>query len=264
MHERVDPTPFADVNAALKNFQEHIQGLLRRHLLGMYGIGSLALGDFNPSSSDIDFVVVTDTDLEDGLVHGLQVMHEQFAVSSSPWATKIEAVYVPQSALHTHPLPTGVYPQIEKGMSLVQAPLEPGWVFQCWTLRERGVVVAGPDPRTLVPPIELQDMNAAVVAIASEWLDAAHRDPTWLVWLRQRSHHVFVIQTLCRMLYSLATREVTSKLQAIQWAQHTLDMPWSILIERSHAMRHETEHLKPSEVEDTIAFIAYTVKQGMS
>ena len=80
-----------------------------------------------------------------------------------------------------------------------------------------------PNPGRLSAPIESWDMAVAVVTIASEWLDAAHHDPTWLVWLGQRQHHAFVIQTLCRLLYSLATTEVTSKLHAIQWAQHTLD-----------------------------------------
>lgn len=262
MHGRVHPTPFADVNAVLKDFQGHIQTLLGCHFLGMYSVGSLALGGFDPSSSDIDFVVVTDANLENALVPGLQAIHEQFAASNSPWATKIEAVYVPHAALHAHPPATGEYPQIEKGMPLMQTTLEPGWVFQCWTLRERGVVVAGPEPRTLIAPIGSRDMAVAVVTIASEWLDAAHHDSTWLVWLGQRQHHVFVIQTLCRMLYSLSTTEVTSKLHAIQWAQHTLGTPWSTIIERAHIIPNETKYLSPSEVEDTIAFIAYTVKQG--
>jgi hypothetical protein len=262
MHERVNPTPFADVNVVLEHFRARIQALLERRFLGMYVIGSLALGDFDPSSSDIDFIVLTDTNLPEALVRGLQDIHEQFAGSSSSWATKIEAVYVPQAALGPHALPTAEYPQIEKGTILLQAALEPGWVFQCWTLREHGIVVAGPNPRMLVAPVEPQAMRAAVVAIAGEWLDAAYHDPSWLVWLRQRQHHTFVIQTLCRMLYSLATGEVTSKLRAMQWAQHAPGTQWATLIERSLATQDEAGQLTQSEVKDTIALIRYTVTQG--
>jgi hypothetical protein len=172
------------------------------------------LGDFDPATSDIDWIVVTDTDLEERLVHDLQMLHTQFAESPSPWATKIEAVYVPYAALCAHPPTPRTYPQLEKGTPLGHMVLEPGWVFQCWTLRERGIVVAGPHPHLLAAPIKAQDIAAAVVAIAGEWLTLARHDPSWLVWMQE--YHTFVLQTLCRLLYSLAIGEVAS--------------PWYILV----------------------------------
>src|SRR5829696_5175780 len=115
----------------------------------MYLVGSLALGDFDPRSSDIDFVVVTDTDIGDDLFDNLQDIHAQFTASSSLWAGKIEA----STALRPAAPSASHYPQIEKGTRLFKAPLESGWVFQCITIRDRGVVVAGSDPRTLVGSI---------------------------------------------------------------------------------------------------------------
>ncbi|HYN89012.1 MAG TPA: aminoglycoside adenylyltransferase domain-containing protein, partial [Ardenticatenaceae bacterium] len=257
-----DPTPFAGVNVVLEAFHTHIQALLQGHFLGMYLVGSLALGDFDPSSSDIDFVVVTNTDLAGGLVRGLAEIHAQFAASPSPWATRIEAVYIPRAALRTHATATRQYPQIEKGTTLAPAALEDGWVFQCWTLRERGLVVAGRTPGELVAPIQAREMHAAVAAIAGGWADAARHDPAWLDWLRHRPHHAFVVQTLCRMLYSLATGAVTSKPRAIEWAQQALGTPWSTFIQRSLAARHEAGPLTQSEVDDTVAFIHYTLERS--
>ena len=98
MTERLHPTPFADVNAVLHDLLVNIQALLGRRFLGMYVLGSLALGDFDPRTSDIDFIVVTDVEMGDDLFHGLQELHAHFALSSSPWAAKVEAVYVPQAA----------------------------------------------------------------------------------------------------------------------------------------------------------------------
>ena len=260
MSERFYPTPFADVNAVLYDFLVRIQALLGSRFRGMYVLGSLALGDFDPRSSDIDFVVVTDTELGDDLVRGLQDIHAHFAASNSPWATKVEAVYIPQDALR-RPAPTSSrYPQIEKGSTLVRDALESGWVFQCYTLRERGVVVSGPDPRTLVDPIDPLDMQLAVAAISGLWLDQARDDPTWLAWLRHRDNQAFVILTLCRMLYSLDTGSVASKPVAAQWAQKELGQPWATLIARSLAGQHETGEISQSDVDDTVAFIQYTVR----
>jgi len=271
MCEPISPTPFADVNEVLAHFRDRLQSLLRAQFVGMALVGSLALGDFDPASSDIDFVVVTHTDLDETAVRGLQALHEQFAASGSPWAARLEAVYVPQAALGPQPSLTALYPQVEKGEPLVRMALEPGWVFQCWTLRERGIAVAGPDPRTLAAqasrqaaPAVRQAMAAAVVTIAGEWLNAAHHDPPWLDWLRERPHHTFVVQTLCRLLYSLATGEVTSKPRAVQWAQQTLDSPWPALIQRVLAARHQSEPLTPGEIEETLALIKFTVSQGQA
>lgn len=260
MHNQAHPTSFADVNALLDDLRGRINRVLGHHFGGMYVVGSLALGDFDPSSSDIDLIVLTDQDLTEAHIRGLDAMHAQVAAGSSPWATRLEVVYVPLAALGSLAPAGGLYPQIEKGTTLLQAALEPGWAFQCWTLRERGIVITGPDPRQLVAPIEPWAMAAAVAAIAGEWLDAARHDPTWLAWLRQRPNHTFVIQTLCRMLYSLAVGEVTSKPRALHWARHALGMPWTALIER--ADQQHAGQLTPDEIAPTVALIDYTLQHS--
>jgi hypothetical protein len=262
MNEPFAPTPFADVNLVLDHFRARIQALLGSHFIGMYLVGSLALGDFDPRSSDIDFVVGSDTDIEDDLFESLQDIHAKFAASSSAWAEKIEAIYIPSPALrHTTPNASH-YPQIEKGTRLFKAPLESGWVFQCITLRDHGVVVAGPDPRTLVASIDPQAMHSAAAAIAALWLEQAEHDPTWLSWLRQRDAQTFVILTLCRLLYSLATGSVASKPRAAEWAKKELGEPWAMLIERTLAKQHQAGDIAQSEEDETLAFIQFTLEQG--
>ena len=52
------PTPYQDVNVFLNLLLSNIQSILGDHFIGLYLGGSLALGDFNPQRSDIDFVAV--------------------------------------------------------------------------------------------------------------------------------------------------------------------------------------------------------------
>jgi len=262
MREPFSPTPFADVNEVLKHFIARIQVLLGSHFQGMYLVGSLALGDFDPRSSDIDFVVVTDTDIGDDLFDNLHNIHAQFTASNSLWADKIEAIYVPVTALR-HAAPSAShYPQIEKGTRLFKAPLESGWVFQCITIRDRGVVVAGSDPHMLVGSIRPQATHSAAAEIAGLWLEQAEHDTTWLPWLRQRHAQTFVILTLCRLLYSLATGSVTSKPRAAEWAQKELGEPWATLIQRTLAKQHEAGNIAQSEEGETLAFIQFTLEQS--
>ena len=260
--ESFSPTPFNDVNVVLHEFLARIRTLLGNHFQGMYLVGSLALGDFDPLNSDIDFIVVTDTEIGDDLFDGLQDIHAQFAVSTSPWAERIEAIYIPRSALSRTTPSTSPYPQLEKGTRLFKAPLESGWVFQCISIRDRGVVIAGPEPRALVGPINSQDLYSASANITSTWIEQVETDPTWLPWLRQRSAQSFVILTLCRLLYSMAMGAVTSKPRAADWARKELGEPWTTLIEGAQARQHEAGNITQSEEDETLAFIRFTFAQS--
>lgn len=260
--ESFSPTPFNEVNVVLYEFLGHILALLGNHFQGMYLVGSLALGDFDPLNSDIDFIVVTDTEVGDDLFNRLQDIHAQFSVSKSPWAERIEAIYIPRSALSRTTPNASPYPQIEKGTRLFKAPLESGWVFQCISIRDRGVVIAGPEPRTLVGPINSEELYSASANIASTWIEQAENDPTWLPWLRQRSAQSFVILTLCRLLYSMAIGTVTSKPRAADWACKELGEPWTALIEGAQARQHEAGNITPHEEYETLAFIRLIFAQS--
>lgn len=237
--------------------ESKIRGVLEQRLLGIYVVGSLAIGDFNPSSSDIDIVVVTDETLEASRFAALQAMHADFAKYASPWARKLEVVYAPKAALRVpfKPLPSNA-PQLEKGTALFTAPLEDGWVFQCWTLRERGLIVCGPPPEAFDILTPSEAMAEAVRAVAAQWLDDAERDPTWLPWLRERENHRFVVHTLCRLLYSLETGEVTSKPRALAWGAQALEEPWAALV--AQTATGKTGKLEDHEVEATLLFIRFT------
>jgi Aminoglycoside adenylyltransferase, C-terminal domain/Nucleotidyltransferase domain len=266
MSELSHPTPFADVNAVLQGFLAQIGRLLEDRFRAMYLYGSLALGDFNPRTSDIDFLVVTDAAISDDVFDELRAMHERFNAGGSPWADKVEAAYIPERVL-CHSLPFQAqarYPQIEKGGTLARDPLEEGWVFQCQSLRDFGIVIAGPDPKTLIDPINPNEMRRAALVIAGRWLDQAEHDAEWLAWVRPRNHQAFVVITLCRLLYSSDTGTVASKPAAGRWAHAALDGTWATLI--AHALtaqagEYADEEASNNEVRETIAFIEVTCRR---
>jgi len=264
MSQKLLPTPYADVNEVLHHFLERIREAAEDRLVGMYLIGSLALGDFDPQSSDIDFVVVTNPALDASAFNALKQMHADFAAGGSPWAQRIEAVYVDVGALNRtddRMLEETKYPQLEQGTELFRDVLEKGWVFQHYTLREKGGIVFGPDPRRIAAPVHVEDMVPAVRSIAKMWLDAAENDPDWLDWLSERKWQAFVVQTVCRMLYSLKTGSVTSKPAAAAWAQQTIGAPWDAFIRHTMARKEISETVPPSELSQTIQWIQFTHDQ---
>jgi hypothetical protein len=261
MNEQLYPTPYASVNAALNDFEDRIRGIMGDHFRGMYLSGSLALGDFDLRGSDIDFVVVTEAALSEDLVESLREMHARFEAGGSPWAGKVEAVYIPQDDLRRYVPSPALYPQVEKDRTFFLDHLESGWIFQCYTLREYGVVVAGPEPRTLIDAVNPDDMRGAAAPIAELWLEQARNDPSWLDWLRPRQHQAFVVLTLCRLLYTLDTGSVASKPAAARWAETALGARWVGLIRGSLEGQHDSGDATQSDLDDTVALVQYTVNR---
>jgi Domain of unknown function (DUF4111)/Nucleotidyltransferase domain len=262
MSAPLHPTPYADVNTVLHDLLARIRLILGERFRGMYLDGSLALGDFDPHSSDIDFVVTTDnTQLSDALFLALRDMHARFDASGSPWATEVEAVYIPQDSLRRdNPVPPWV-PRNERGGTLVKEHLDGSWIIHWYILREHGVVVAGPDPRPLIDPIEPQDLRRAMAALAESWLEPARHDR---LRLQHRGFQIYTVRTLCRMLYTLDSGAVVSKPVAARWAQATLGVRWAALIERAVAWRKDPscqETPSDEEISETLALIEYTLER---
>jgi Domain of unknown function (DUF4111)/Nucleotidyltransferase domain len=255
------PTPYSDVNAVLSELSVPVQVILGSHFVGMYLYGSLALGNFDSRTSDIDCIVVTDSQLSEGLVTDLDRMHAHFNASGSPWSSRIEAAYIPRNALRADAPTTARYPQIETGRRLMMEPLESGWALQVYTLREHGIVIAGPDPQTLMSPVDRNDIRKASAAHAVVWATQAHGDPDWLDWVRHREHQAFVVLTLCRMLYSLSSGRVASKPQAARWMVQTTGTRWAALIQAALAGQFESGVASDGDIRYTIELIDFTAER---
>ncbi len=77
----VYPTPFSDVNSLLDELLSGVKNILEDNFAGLYLYGSLASGDFNLETSDVDFVVVTRDEISSETISALKTMHERLAKS---------------------------------------------------------------------------------------------------------------------------------------------------------------------------------------
>ncbi len=255
------PTPYAGVNAVLGSLLPEIRAILGDQLVGLYLAGSLALGDFDPRSSDIDLVAVTGGALAADRFTALQALHARFAASGSAWRDRVEAVYIPQAALREPGPPGARHPVIERGGALAWEPLEGAWVVQCWTLRAHGVALAGPPPATLVPPVDPDALRRVSAAVALGWWRRAQTDPSWIDWMRHRPDHAFVVLTLCRLLYTLETGAVASKPGAARWAAQGPGRPWAALIAQAPGAQQATGMIAPRDLADTLGLLQYTAER---
>jgi hypothetical protein len=77
-----------------------------------------------------------------------------------------------------------------------------------------------------------------------------------------RRQHTYVVVTLCRLLYTLATGSVASKPAAARWAQRSRASRWCDLIARATAEpRANFADVPEDAVNDVLAFLEYTYEQ---
>lgn len=253
------PTPYPEINALLDRLLGDVRRILGTEFVGMYLYGSLSGGDFDPESSDVDFLVVTEHALPETAVAALGEMHARIAASAIPWADRLEGSYIPRAAIRRYDPTNNRHPTLGADWDYGIGDHNETWVIESAIIRERGVTLAGPPPATLIDPVSPNELRATVRTILTDfWL--RHTEGPEPEWLRSRHYQAFAILTMCRALYTLEYGTVPSKPVAARWAQETLPSPWPTLIAR--ALRWRSDHA-PDEMTDMLAFIRYTVARVM-
>jgi hypothetical protein len=255
------PTPYPDVNAMLDELLASVRAVLGSHFIGMYLDGSLTGSDFD-EDSDIDFVVVTDVEVSGDLFTSLRAMHDHLATTDSAWAIQLEGSYISERALRRHDPTITLHPNIERGMGerLKMAQHDVAWNIHRYVLRERGIVLAGPAPHTLIAPLTPDDLRRAMLPLLSGWATDLLNDPAQI---KQRGYQSYIVLSLCRILYTLDHGAVVSKPVAVRWAQQILDVRWGPLIVRTWEGRHHPGlDALSDEVSETLAFIRYTIERS--
>ena len=254
MTQTTQPTAYPDVNAVLHELLSSVQAILGEYFVGLYLYGSLSSGDFNPGASDIDFIVVTTDDLPEEMIRLLSEMHVHLAADRHlKWATKLEGAYISRQAVRRYDATHPPYPFLnEDQFHLTQ--LGTDWIIQRHIIREQGVVIAGPEPKTLIDPVSAQDIRDAVLGIIRDWWQPMLDAPDFLQ--AGGGHQVFAILTMCRVLYTLHHGDVASKPVSARWALKKVDPRWVSLIEEALAWQNG---MKFDKLNETVEFIRYTV-----
>lgn len=252
-------TSYPDVNEILDLLLSNVKEILQDQFIGMYLFGSLANGDFD-DHSDIDVLIVTNAEIPSISFLALQEMHERIIQKDSPWAIQLEVSYIPQNAMRRFDARNNLHPHMDRGdgEKLHMMMHAQDWIIQRHILRERGIIVMGPDLHTLIDPVAPNELRQAVADVLPLWANPILDDSSQI---NKRGYQSFFVLSLCRMLYTMKHGAIVSKPLAAEWAKETLSKKWVGLIERAWLGRQIPNlEAQPEDINETLDLIRYTVE----
>jgi hypothetical protein len=207
---------------------------------GLYLEGSVALDDFRPRTSDVDFVAVTAARVDK---RGLAALERAHARLRDRWARPcFDGIYVTWDDLRHDP--TGLRPCASSHEGRFHVPDESGVASPVtWhTLARHGVACRGPEP---------SDLNVwADTEVLAAWIDG-NLDHYWRRLLERAGRlsspwglatltaygAVWVVTGVGRLHYTLATGGIASKELAALYALETFPQQWRRVICESLRIR---------------------------
>jgi hypothetical protein len=233
MSEPINEPVNEAVQQLLAFLQSELRARLPANLAGLYLRGSLVSGDFRPESSDIDLLAVTYRPINEAEFARLLDLHNAIDASDHPFARRIEIAYIDAPSLRRYQSGRS-FPTLGQGETLEWKQHYANWILERWMVREQGIALFGPLPAALIEPVAYAELRAAVQVRLQDWADWAANlnDPEWRLPNR---HKFYVVETMCRALYTLATGDITSKPRSVAWARDHLPQPWRTLVDESLA-----------------------------
>jgi predicted nucleotidyltransferase len=259
------PTSEADLNAVLQEFVTSVQDILGGNFASAYLQGSFAVGDWD-RDSDVDFTVVIETEISDEVLSALQKMHARVFHLESEWAKHLEGSYFPKEILKRgDPAKTPLLYLDNTQDKLIFSDHDNTLVVR-WVVREYGITLAGIAPQELIDPVYAHTLRQEVLSIMRKWADEIFSGQ-WK--MDNKWAQPFAVLSYCRMLHTLHTGRVASKLSGALWAKTILDQRWTSLIQRAWEDRPNPslkvrQASEPHEVRNTLEFIRFALELSQS
>jgi len=242
------------ISTLIQKLSQLSKEIIADNFFGMYIFGSLASGDFNPQTSDIDFVVIIKNDLDSKVKEQLTQRIKQ-EILPLPLSEKLEGSYLPLRVFVEKNQKPAMYLSINTGKEVGDDHKGIEQPVQRFMIREDGIVIDGPDTKSFLSPIAKEELVSAVSFILHDWWKPQLLDDHRLV---DREYQSYAVLTMCRMLVTIEDGIIISKPQAAQKIQSKYPQ-WADLISRAVEWKHDDF---VNDLEPTKALIEFVLDQS--
>jgi predicted nucleotidyltransferase len=216
--EQLPDSAATDLAQVLEAFVADFGATLENQLVSVLLSGSFALGA-GDVHSDVDLVVVVREGPSEQQRLALQALHEKL-VGRGGWRAHLEVSYVSTASLSGTPGGGEAWLYVDNGSTDVVWSRHDDNLVTRWILRSAGVPLVGPDGGRLVPAIPPGYLRREAVAAARARVAALINEPAAVyddAWLQP-----YLVATFCRLLMTVQTDRVLSKIDAMQQCRDDL------------------------------------------
>ena len=260
------------LDEVLRDHAHALRRVLADDFVGVYPLGSLAVGDFD-LTSDVDFVVVVADEPSEAQVASVQAVHTDTLRRGDRWVRRLEYSLFPLPQLLQLTSPYASEGQrddaphrrlwyFNNGSPTLERSDHDNTLVTRWTLRSNSRAILGPEPDEFAPEVSADALRSEIRGSMLGWEQLVLTDPAPL---ENRFHQVFLVLNNCRALQDLHEGRITSKREGVAWAREHLDIEWQALIEfcwreRQDTGIHISQPADPRAFRRTIEFMQYTAR----
>lgn len=247
-----------DVRRFLEIYTELLLEVLPpERIHGIYLYGSVALGAFDPDTSDIDFITVINGRIGKKTEELLNLVH--LRSNAHRYGPRMDGCYLTNDQIGKLNNELKQYPFFADG-KLGHGHYDINYITW-WMLQSRGIVVYGEPITTLNLDVKWNDVQKTLnYNVNTYWNEKLERDMCFFYdeWIE------FGVTTLCRILLSLEYRNIFSKKEAVTKARALLPVLYHpILLEglriRTNPESESYYHSKAVRREDMKRFVAFVI-----
>jgi predicted nucleotidyltransferase len=267
--EKIPEQPYPELRPVLNAFVDEVAAALSENLVGIYLVGSIASGDFD-LDSDVDFLVVTKTELSEANMKTLQDIHTRIHNLDGYPARHLEGSYISISDLNDWAMvgKKELY-YFDNGSTVSEQSTHDNQWHVRWILRERGITLVGQKPKEIllaIPTNELiNEIKAAMIENMQLFQNEINHPRNFF---NSRFGQSFFVLTYCRMLHTLQTGTVQSKKAGVLWARQFVDPKWIKIIEQAWNEREGVrfgvkigQRAEDALLQETLGFMKYAIAQ---
>jgi hypothetical protein len=255
----------AEVERAVSSYLQLIDKRVPELLEGLYLTGSIALDDFRPNQSDIDFVAITSNTLNKYEIQEILQVHKLLLNSNNyPY---FDGIYV-------------TWKDLEKDAIGLQSPyyhdgrIDTRDRFSAnpvtwYTLYKYPVSIRGPKiPKVFHDNRILREWcKSNLGEYWKKWVYSTHSNIIRFIYSYTNQGITWGVLGVVRLYATIQTGDIISKTKAADYAQITFDPKWKNIITYASNIRMEKHNIKYSNPQkrrnEALAFMEEVITKGI-
>ncbi len=244
-----------NLSALLEEMIADFPNILHNNLIGVYLWGSLTYQAFDERCSDVDCIVVTRRDINEGEFSALGHWFEK-SLKKNRWTGKLDMRFVIDDEFLDK---TSKCCGFHFG-KLVRHGSDGNPII--WiNIGQSGITLWGKSAKEIAPQVTAQCLNEALLLeleYLKEDLAANASDNSDLAFF----HNSYAVLTACRIFYTARNATLVSKDEASIWAMQETPKKWHSVIKTAKENRLVGKGLKTAKLEnDAMDFVCFVETQ---